>query len=424
MFHQQIGIPKNIICYLIAFVFLLMVVGGGLFLFLHLETIEMTLGLETPFFNLNQPGNLFTWLFVAFWFIIAFEAVTIISITRENDMGVSHELFWGNVVILAILMSANTLCNFTPVLQYLLEATFARFQLTGSSLSFAYLLVRSALFLFLLVEAAFFFRYVRRQRFSRLFSGLVFLVCIGFFGLVVYCDGKMPGQRFVVLIQPPQQLAHTQEQSNAPAETTPTPEMPKTKTEPPVPVPTRGATPEKSSSGLIVQNVPPAVPSSDTDKNAYRQYHNVSGNASDVPFSNISSSNSTGNNVRLTVNAGTSTEKTDDKKIYLNNWEEIFGWNDTFEQKFGLKQDIESYIGIPEPVEHYLSVWVGKNIALESARVAFHYGCYGLLLSCVIFTFGLVIRSGKIQINKKFQSQMSNMYQMKQLFGQAPSRNF
>jgi hypothetical protein len=153
--HGRFWVPKNICFYLFFFLAALSGWVGTLFLYYHNSKIAALVSEESiPFMDFNHAGNIGQWFLSLVWLAISvfsFMMVAfVISRSRQHladastpqqingisieDIaryhGISRALFWGGAGFFALVMSADTVCRFSPYLYALLAGEF-RSHLTG-----------------------------------------------------------------------------------------------------------------------------------------------------------------------------------------------------------------------------------------------------------------------------------------------------
>ncbi|MDO5555045.1 MAG: hypothetical protein Q4G68_14925 [Planctomycetia bacterium] len=423
MSNNKILIPDSIVIYLLGFLLACGILTGSLVMYYHLPALAARFGEENvSALNLESSQNFLHWFFSVLWIIIAMDSLLILCQAKEMALGLKSCLFWGNIGILAIVMSVDSFCSFHPVLCALFNSCLDKTGTSSAAVSAIYIVIRLLVASFLFIQISYLLGYLRAQRTNRWFLSAGLATCVFVFVLSCFCSWQIPqpGQRESTDLpesvevtggliaqdgakqgQPLQETLGVSQAEDARIA------APASDTGPFRNVSVEQALEESdsvdSATGGKTSSQPERSPTGYfADKEPVEESHEgvlfdpnlATVDSVDVSDEPASPSNESGS--LLAQNAK------------LEQWEDLFGWEESLEDILGLSNSVEDCLGWEKSVEENV---IGNGVVLDLARlrVIVRYGVYGLFLILFCTLVRLIVRAGKRRHDRQIRSRVDDI---------------
>ena len=371
-------VPKSVFFYLFFFLTALGGWLGTLALYCNEDYLAHLVSKESlPFLDLNQTGSISQWFMSFLWLLISVHSFMVILLVMARSrreafdrliMEVQGKLvnpfprynaagrifFWLVICVVSFLMSANTICQFFPVLQEsLTEMSRSGSGAGGEKVSLLIVggLIGGLIIGFLLVQT--FWRYILSVRKSRFILYPSFFLTFVILVLAISCRCCIPEPDTVAA---------------AAAET---------KTEIEKESQDLGLESEKEKE-LSYQNVAYSKPA-DSKKEESEKEKNEEDGKGDVEAEPLT-------------------------------WESIFGLDQTLETKLGMDKTMEESFNLDKASEAYLFDRL-PELSVVQVRCILRRGFYGLFLVFFSTSLGLLARSERILLDKRAAQQALQLFQ-------------
>ena len=442
--------------YFLVFVVSVAVLVAGLIGYYQLPELESMFGQGSfSALDLGRPINILTWFFSVIWIVMVIQAVMIIALTHENRLGLSQQMFWINVAVICLVMSANSICSFSPLLKNAFESSLVKAGVSDAVRGLVHRFLYLGVTFFLFVELSLLFRYIRRQCQSRTLLRSSFLFCLVVFGVTFFgcwqipneavspesvlppapetsepdhTDRKSPRARGLIASHSgknrvktlktdeakPRVVAqadasgsfryasreekYTDESTGAADETVVRTSQFKTVADETV---YSGDSSEDNHDEVAASDAGGVSPSDSADT------HNLDASTQAAVVKPGSGANVSGETASDDISDSSDAK---DRPL-MKRWEDLFGWQKSLEEQFGFKRDFEEMLGWPGSVE---SMVLGADVSLDLLRIRtiVRYGLFGFSLITLCIAFGLVARGGRMRINKRYRDQFSQFYEI------------
>lgn len=360
MSNKRLPVPESLVFYLLGFITLVVVLVTGLVCYYYSPSLEERFGSDyVVFFDITAKGNVLNWFYSSLWLVVVIEAFMVFLLARENQHGFFHQVFWLQVALVAILLSANSICDFFPLLCRTFDTYLTSLGMTDSSAMFLYSLLKFVLLMILLMEIWFARSFTYHQKSTRFFLNGCIYCCIATFGFAWFCHTQIPSTPFQSVSPPRGLLVHSESEleSNNPF---------------------RLVSWETTAASLTHFSL------GDNKKESTEQSLHLQGGL--FPCIN-----------------------NEEGRQILTHWEQIFGWDRPIEMMLGLTKDIETVVGMNVPFES--AIWPkGKvEVDLQRLRSAIRYGMVGFALITLCTTIGLIARGGRMRVVKRQQNTLEDI---------------
>lgn len=482
-------VPKNILFYV--FFFLVMLGGwtGTLWLYYRLSDISHLAGAETlPFLDLNQTGSFGQWFISLMWLLIAVHSFMMIFFVISRSRrelyeawireakgadgifipkynGLIKVLFWLAVFGVSFVMSAETICRFSPFIYRRLHEVFLSLaQGEDSDASVFYLVLMIAALAFVFVTAGCLRQYINSVRKSRWILYPFFFATSLALGLTILFQCLIPDptgmtdeERIKAAMIRLPELSGTEGENGSVAEDDSSEDPPEENgrsASPRKKEKKRGSgflgrklkdqEPDSSNSEeerkeakekenfLLVsyeKSVDPADRGEETsfdDNDAFDEEdgaideedgaideENKAESAEKNGHASARSASSCRNASDSTETASAMTAKNVDgprsvEIADIMSWEDILGWDETIEERLKLEKSLEEYWNLTEPSENYVLSKL-PPLDLIQIRTLLRQGFYGLFLVFLSAGLGFLARAERLVFDKKLSIQ-ANMF--------------
>ncbi|MDD3586657.1 MAG: hypothetical protein PHQ75_05700 [Thermoguttaceae bacterium] len=457
MNSSRLFIPESIVFYFLAFLVSVAILTAGLIGYYQLPALEAMFGPGTfSALDLGRPINILTWLFSVLWIVMVLQAFMIIALTHENRLGLFQQLFWINVAVICLVMSANSICSFSPMLKNAFEGSLDKTGVSESARLIVYRFMYVGVAFFLFIELSLLLSYIRKQCKSRMLLHSSFMFCLLVLGITFFCCWQIPNEA-----ASPESVLPSAPGTSEPDHTDRKPSR------------ARGLIASHSEKNRVKtlkteEGKPRVVAQNDasgsfryasqeddhisnktdvSDKMVVRtsQFTTVADESmvsetSDESTRNIADDHTTDDRdtdetavtavVRPEKNADMSDEKTSSANSdsakepqTMKRWEDLFGWQNSLEEQWGFKGQFEEMLGLSGSIE---ALVLGADVSLDLVRIRriIRYGLFGFSLITLCIAFGLVARGGKLEINRRYRQQFERFYGINEGYRLATKNSF
>ncbi|MDO5581187.1 MAG: hypothetical protein Q4G69_08625 [Planctomycetia bacterium] len=400
MHLNRLLIPKNILFYLLFLGIALMYIIAVLWGYYHLAEIEKYFdGTSLPFLDLHQSGNVLDWFYSLLWIYIAILSIIILGSSLEHKDKFLQVLFWINVPLVALILSADTICSFSTFILQIIELG----QKNSASQTASLYVLRLIFFLFILSEFLLLFNYIRTMSNSRLILTGSVMICFFTLVFVLLFGSAVPREALIRRNnEPVLQKFLASEKSSSDYKELDSENPPAQKTEKPE---SSGKTDNMDNSGV------PEDSPYDSDSEEKTPPSDEEKSDEDSIFRNAADENEGGEG----ESSGPEEEKSDsaagkespekaDPHVYK--WEDIFGWEKSFEDNWKAKGTLEEFFNMSGSIESHL--WGNKTPDIPRIRESIHYGGTGIFLLLLSLTIQLIARAGRVAVEKKLLRQLGD----------------
>ena len=434
MNSSRLFIPESIVFYFLVFLVSVAILAAGLIGSYQLPVLEEMCGPGSfSALDLGRPINILTWLFSVLWIVMVIQAFMIITLTHENKLGLFQQLFWINVAVICLVMSANSICSFSPMLKNAFESSLVKAGVSETVRMLVHRFLYLGVAFFLFIELSLLFSYIHKQCQSRALLRSSFLFCLLVFGITFFCCWQIPNEAASpesVLPSAPgtSEPDHTDRKSSrargliaSHSEKNRVKTLKSDEAKPRVVAQddVAGSFRYASREDHIDDN------NTDSDETVVRtsQFKTVADESieSEVSSEVTDDDRETDATTQAAVvKSGKSSDGPDDENssndssdakepLLMKRWEDLFGWQKSLEEQLGLKGEFEEMLGFSGSIE---SIALGADVSLDLVRVRriVRYGMFGFSLITLCIAFGLVARGGKLEINRRYREQFERFY--------------